>query len=107
MRVLLASWAVTLIHSPLLVLENSCLAYWCHGWKSSVLNLDQPKTMSTERLLEDVVLMLEYHKLDTLFMAYVPTVFQKGNTGPLMVSAYQALKKRRYFRRFAGLGYIS
>ena len=71
------------------------------------MNLDQPKTMSTERLLEDVVLMLEYHKLDTLFMAYVPTVFQKGNTGPLMVSAYQALKKRRYFRRFAGLGYIS
>ena len=28
MRVLLASWAVTLFHSPLLVLENSCLASW-------------------------------------------------------------------------------
>ena len=102
MRVLLASWAVTLFHSPLLVLENSCLASWLE-----IISIESWKTMSTERLLEDVVLMLEYHKLDTLFMAYVPTVFQKGNTGPLIVSAYQALKKRLYFRRFSGLGYIS
>jgi hypothetical protein len=95
MRVLLASWAVTLFHSPL-------LASWLE-----IISIESWKTMSTERLLEDVVLMLEYHKLDTLLMSYVPTVFQKGNTGPLIVSAYQALKKRLYFRRFSGLGYIS
>ena len=55
------------------------------------------KMMSTERLLADVVLMLQYHKLNTMFLAYVPTVIQKGNTETLMVSPYQALKKRRHF----------
>ena len=65
------------------------------------------KLMSTKRLLEGVVLVLECHKFNTTLLGYVPKVFYKGNTVHLMVSTYQAFKKRRHFRRFSDLGFIS
>ena len=59
------------------------------GWKSSALNLasgsftvdldltaaSRGKMMSTSKLLEGRVLILEYHKLNTMFLTHVPTVF--------------------------------
>ena len=49
-------------------------------------------------LLEDVVLALQCQKCNSVFLAYVPILFQKGNTEPLTVFTYQALKKRRILR---------